>query len=71
MDLPGVNELKMLAPGQVPSHELVRSDGVVVAKGSLDRLSDLKDWLNATPVSGEAPTTFEVRAKQRRNQSRS
>jgi hypothetical protein len=67
-DLPGSAELRALAPGQSPTHEAVRSDGVVVARGSLDRLTDLVEWLNATPVG---PETFSVRPKQRTNNQKS
>ena len=59
-----VNILRMLAPGQAPTHEVVRSDGVVVAKGGKDRLVDLAAWLNATPVGGET-VSFEVRPRKR------
>lgn len=52
------------ASGQVPTHEAVRSDGVVVARGSLERLRDLVEWLNATPIAPEN-FTFDVRRKQR------
>lgn len=62
--LPGATILKMLAPGQAPTHEIVRSDGVVIAKGSQERLEDLAAWLSETPVDGDA-RTYAVRPKQR------
>lgn len=63
--LPGASILRVLAPVQAPSHEVIRlPDEVVIAKGSLDRLTDLAEWLNATPQ--DAVSTFEVRKRSRK-----
>lgn len=58
----------MLAPPQTPTHEVVRSDGVVVARGDEDRLTSLAAWLTATRLAGEEAVTFEVRPRSKRRQ---
>lgn len=48
------------------THEIVRSDGVVIARGAdIKKLHEMSDWLNETPVAGE-PATFSVKPKAKK-----